>query len=100
MSWAGGNSNPYSPSNVGIKGALVFAVLVKKESMKQESHLSNIHIMVVSSTWELGRKAILEEGNSYKLLCVALLSGPVRRPASRRGLPGKEGLLDLRFIRC
>lgn len=25
-------------------------------------------------------------------------SGPVRRPASRRGLPGKEGLLDLRFI--
>lgn len=73
MSWAGGNSNPYSPSNVGIKGALVFAVLVKKESMKQGIHLSNIHITVVSSTWELGRKAILEEGNSYKLSCVSPL---------------------------
>lgn len=56
-----------------FKGALVFAVLVKKECMEQGIHLSNIHITVVSSRWELGRKAILEEGNSYKLPCVSLL---------------------------
>lgn len=83
-----------------IKGALGFAVLVKKESMKQGIHLSNIHIMVVSSRWELGKKAITEERNSYKLPCVALLSGPLRGPTSRRGLPGKRGLLSLRFIHC
>lgn len=81
-----------------IKGALCFAVLVKKESTKQRIHLSNIHTMVVSSRLELGRKAVMEEKNSYK--CVALLSGPVRGPASRRGLPGKGGLLSLRFIHC
>lgn len=83
-----------------MKGALGFAVLVKKESMKQGINLSNIHVLVVSSRWELWRKAIVEERNSHKLPCVALLSGPVGRSATRRGLPGKEGLLGLRFIHC
>lgn len=58
----------------------------------------NIHFMVVSSRWELGRKVITEEGNSYELPCVALLSGLVRGPTSRRGLPSKGGLLGPRFI--
>lgn len=68
-----------------IKGALGFAVVVKKGSMKQGIHLSNIHIRVVSSRWELGRRGAVEQRNSYKLPCVALLSGPVREPAKLAG---------------
>lgn len=81
-----------------IRGALGFAVVVKKGSMKQGIHLSNIHIRVVSSRWELGRRGVVEQRNSYKLPCAALLSGPVRNQL--RGVPGKEGVLGLRFIYC
>jgi len=62
--------------------------------------MNNICSVVMSSMWELGRKAIMKDSNSYKLPCVALLRGPVRGPTSRRGLPGKGGSLGPRFIRC
>lgn len=38
--------------------------------------MNNIPFMVVSSRWELERKVISEESNSYELPCVALLRGP------------------------
>lgn len=73
-----------------IRGALGFAVVVKKGSMKQGIHLSNIHIRVVSSRWELGRRGVVEQRNSYKLPCAALLSGPVREPAERSAWKGRS----------
>lgn len=75
--------------------ALGSAILVKKESMKQKIHLSNAHV-VVCSRWELGRKAIVEERNSYKLPCVTLLSGSCQgtsyqeRTAWKRRITGSE----------
>lgn len=82
-----------------IKEALLFTILVKKE-YETGNHMNNVHFMVVSSRWELRRKVIMEDSNSYKLLCVALLSGLVRGPTSRRGLLGKGRLLGPRFIHC
>lgn len=46
--------------------------------------MNNIHFMVVNSRWELGREVIMEDSNSHELPCVALLSGPVQGPTSRK----------------
>lgn len=47
-----------------------------------------------------GKESDYEESNLYELPCVALLNGPVREPANRRGLSDKGGLLGPRFICC